>query len=818
MVVQYRICSAAALAAFASMGHGQATAQTANVAVGEVIVTAQKREQNVQQVPLAVLAIGAPALREAGVRDIKDVQVLAAGMTVTSTTSQASTTVRLRGIGTVGDNPGLESSVGVVVDGVYRPRNGAGFGDLGEIERVEILRGPQGTLFGKSTSAGLINIVTVAPSFTFAAEGEATASNYDGWGLAGSVTGPLVEDRVAGRLYVARRKRDGFLDVVTGAGPRTATQDDNQDYWTARGQLLLTPGSGVRARLIADYSKREELCCLAVQTVIGSSPMSRAALLNLVHPGAQATVADPFARVAYANQGSGNTVVDKGLSLQVDAPIGDATLTFITAARDWSSRRGTDWDFTAADIFHRPEGGYNDRFRTLSQEVRLSGDAGPLDWLVGGFAAREIYDGASFLLFGDDYYPFVGGRVLGGAPALIGLTAANTFRPGDGQRDFFKQTGETWALFTDNTLSLTDAWDVTAGVRYTRDYKRLDSTLTTAGGSCAGGLAGFPALAAALGAARAGPIVGGLCLPWENELLDQASGRQTDTDKRWTGSVKTSYRWTPTVMTYAAYGRGYKAGGFNFDRPTTTLVPGPTGLGLQISPTTRFAPELSTAYELGVKTEWLDRRLAVNLAMFQQSFTDFQLNTFLGTSFIVEAIPRVRSRGVELDAVLKEALPGLSLVGGVTYAQAEYGTFVAADLTDPSRFSGLARLPGSRLSFAPLWSATASAAYERPLGAGLIGTASASIKYNSRYNTGSDLAPQKIQPAFAMVNARAGVGPVDRAWFVEAWATNLTNVNHIQAAFNAPLQGGESDPAEIRTYNAFLGQPRIYGVTLRLRR
>ena len=198
---------------------------------------------------------------QAGVRDIKDLQILTPGLTVTSSTSEASTTARIRGIGTVGDNPGLESSVGVVIDGVYRPRNGVGFNDLGDLDRIEVLKGPQGTLFGKSTSAGVINILTAEPSFKPGYDAEATVGNYEAWGVNGSVTGPLVADQLAGRLYVGGHGHEGYDSVVTGAGPSTDRRDNDQNAWNARGQLLYTPNDQLRVRLIADYSDQRQHCC-----------------------------------------------------------------------------------------------------------------------------------------------------------------------------------------------------------------------------------------------------------------------------------------------------------------------------------------------------------------------------------------------------------------------------------------------------------------------------------------------------------------------------------------------------------------------------
>ncbi|MBU2418224.1 MAG: TonB-dependent receptor plug domain-containing protein, partial [Alphaproteobacteria bacterium] len=172
--------SAAVVGAVAFGFAGAASAQDGQAtSIDDIIVTAQKREQNLQDVPIVVTTLSQETLEGAGVRDIKDLQILTPGLIVTSTTNESVTTARIRGVGTVADNPGIESSVGVVIDGVYRSRNGVGFGDLGELSRVEVLKGPQGTLFGKNTSAGVINILTEAPSFTPGFNGEVTAGNFD---------------------------------------------------------------------------------------------------------------------------------------------------------------------------------------------------------------------------------------------------------------------------------------------------------------------------------------------------------------------------------------------------------------------------------------------------------------------------------------------------------------------------------------------------------------------------------------------------------------------------------------------------------------
>ena len=227
-------------------GAVNASATTASSAIlQEVIVTAQKRAQNEQDVPIAVIALSRQQLRDAGVTNIKNLTLLTPGLTVTSTTSENSTTARIRGIGTVGDNVGLESSVGVVIDGVYRPRNGVGFGDIGDIESIEVLEGPQGELFGKNNDAGVINIVTQRPSRSFGVSGEITGGNFDDREVSGSITGP-VGDSSAFRLYAEYEKHAGFMNVETGTG--------EPSRWCRQPQPLHG------ARTVPDHSQQRRQC------------------------------------------------------------------------------------------------------------------------------------------------------------------------------------------------------------------------------------------------------------------------------------------------------------------------------------------------------------------------------------------------------------------------------------------------------------------------------------------------------------------------------------------------------------------------------
>jgi iron complex outermembrane receptor protein len=809
----------------------QAQDETAPTGVDEIIVTAQRREQSLQDVPIVVTSVSGQLLQDAGVRDIKDLTVLTPGLLVTSTTNESVTSARIRGVGTVGDNPGLESSVGVLIDGVYRPRNGVGFGDLGETERIEVLKGPQGTLFGKNTSSGVINIITRSPQFSFGATSEATVGNYGAVGFSTSVTGPFT-DSLAGRLYVAARKRDGFQDVRTGRGPRTDDTDSDQNFYTGRGQLLWRASPDLNVRLIGDYSKRDETCCIGVQVQNGPT----AAVTNGV--GAAIGIGpailappNPDDRLAFANRPTDQEIEDKGLSAEVNwvTPwLGRATLTSVTAVREWETVNGQDSDFTALDLLYRaPDADFFRTFNQFSQEFRLAGETEKVNWLVGAFYAKErLKSGEAFYFGGDlELYldqlvrataaPGSAARTLGLA-ALTGRALGTNVVPGLAQADRYSQESESWAVFGNVSYQVTDKLELTGGLRYTAEDKELASFYRNATGGAAGGaspnpcnpasLATNPALATA-GVTAQTVYVGYFCAPFADPAYNSLNTRQSRTEEEFSGTAKLAYRFNEDVMTYLSYARGYKAGGFNLDRVRIGSAANPSGVGFP-NVNTAFPAEFVDSWELGAKTTLLDRTLLLNATLFWQKYQDYQLNAFNGVAFTVVAVPEVISRGVDVDAIWRTPLEGLSIQGGVTYAESQYGDD-RPDATFQQPAGGFRRLPGSRLSFAPLWSGSLSGTYEHELSDSLMLRANLSAKYTSAFNTGSDLLPAKEQAALTLVNGRIGIGSDDERWTVELWGQNLTDETYLQVAFDGTLQ-----PQQV---NGFLGVPRTYGATLRFK-
>jgi outer membrane receptor protein involved in Fe transport len=374
------------------------------------------------------------------------------------------------------------------------------------------------------------------------------------------------------------------------------------------------------------------------------------------------------------------------------------------------------------------------------------------------------------------------------------------------------------ALFTNNSIRLTDSLELTLGLRYTDESKDLDTQYFNEHGGvgCQALRNNFLALATNPALLPALPTIYGIgCSSFGDPLFNNLATTQSLDEEEWSGTAKLGYRFTADVMSYISFARGYKAGGFNLDRERTNnnLANSPIDPSgpIAVDSDTRFDKELVDSYELGVKTQWLGNSLLLNGAVFYQDYTDFQLNTFTGIQFVVTSLPQVVSQGVDVDVVWYTPLEQLSLQGGITYAETtieDFGTATA--FFRPER-------KNDTLSFAPEVSASLSATFEQPVGSNLLLRSNIGAKYTSEYNTGSNLDRRKIQDALTLVNARVGLGSQDESWTVELWAQNLTDEEYYQVAFDGTLQGSSSGAVPTSTIDAFLGAPRTYGVTARFK-
>ncbi len=352
-----------------------------------IIVTASKRETTLQETPIAVSVTSAEQIEDAQVRDLLDIQTLVPSLRVNQLQSSANTNFIIRGFGNGANNAGIEPSVGVFIDGVYRSRSAAQIGDLPNLQRVEVLRGPQSTLFGKNASAGIISIVTRKPQFEFGGSAELSYGNFNAIVAKADVTGPI-SDTIAFSLAGNINKRDGYAtDLALGS------ETNERDRWGVRGQLLFEPNDDLSFRLIGDYDKIDEVCCAVVNIVDGPTGGAVRVLGGIIDSN------NRFGLTNTANFPSTNKIENYGVSLQTDYSTGPFDITAIGAYRAVRSDTNADSDFTSADLI-----GINDNqgaIDTYTAELRIASDFdGPLNFLVGGYYFKEDIETTGSLLFG----------------------------------------------------------------------------------------------------------------------------------------------------------------------------------------------------------------------------------------------------------------------------------------------------------------------------------------------------------------------------------------------------------------------------------
>ena len=463
----------------------------------EIIVTATKRPQTLQEVPVAVSVVGAETIEKANVKDLLDLQTSVPSLRITQLQNSSQTNFTVRGFGNGANNPGIESSVGVFIDGVYRSRSAAAILDLPTLERVEILRGPQSTLFGKNVSAGAISITTKRPEYEWGGSVEASYGNYSSVNFRGSLTGPISET-LAFRVSGSTNNRDGYYtNLVDG------TDQNERDRWAVRGQLLWEPTDALSVRAIGDYNKIDEVCCGAIQILNGPATQLIGAPVPFGLGAAISPDNDPFAREVALDQSTTNELTGWGGSLQADWDLGGAALTSITSYREQSDDTNTDVDFSGADLAFQPQ--LRD-YETFTQEIRIAstGD-GPLSWLIGGFYFNEDVAFERDVVYGTQIRDFINAQLMippplgpgidiltveGGSQSAAALTTGPTavfpqlgplmpigfgtsFLPGQGVFGDYTMDNESYSIFGQLDYELTDRLTLSGGVAYINDKKRF---------------------------------------------------------------------------------------------------------------------------------------------------------------------------------------------------------------------------------------------------------------------------------------------------------------------------------------------------------
>ena len=766
--------------------HAQESSEEEARTLNTVTITATKREQTLQDVPVAVSVVDDTVIEQAQIQDISDLQSVVPSLRVTTLQSSAQTNFVIRGFGNGANNAGIEPSVGVFIDGVYRSRSAAQIADLPNVQRVEVLRGPQSTLFGKNASAGVISVVTEEPQFEFGGSVEGGISNYNGYNLKGDITGPITEN-LAFSLSAGTNQRDGYVEKLTEGDDLNDRNRSN-----IRGQLLYTPNETSKFRLIADYSNIDELCCAVTNTTNGPT----AGIIELL--GGELNDSDnPFSYTSVINGDPVNDVEDMGISLHADFEFDGFNLASITAYRENDRLDDSDADYTSLDVLYA----FNDtQIETFTQEFRLisNNPDSRVDWLAGAYIFIESIDQNGGIRSGADardYVDFLGG----GAGTLSFLEA--TFGVPDGtfySEDTFTdelgtQDNDTYSLFGQVDYHLTDRLTLTGGLNYTIDNKETSYTAVInypfSGIDLNGtGLEAFQALQFA-------PQF----VDYPNSVED---GKSDDEKLTWT--ARAAFDATDNINVYASAGTGFKSTSWNLSRDSRPFPEDQAALeaaGLdQNNQTygTRFAePEESTVYEMGLKASF--PTLAVNVAIFDQTIENFQSNIFTGTGFVLGNAEEQSTQGVELDATWTPIDP-LTLTFAGTFMDPVYDSYANSSVGD---------LSGEQPSGIHETSISTSATYTKDFANGMTGYIRADYLYESEVQVVDAAEGDPLADVMREVNTVNGAIGLILPNGLEArlWGRNILDDEYFLSAFPGVIQDG--------TVNAYTNAPATYGISLK---
>ena len=769
----------------------------------EVIVTAAKRQQTLQEIPIAVSVVTAETIEQAQVLDIKDLQTLVPSLRVTQLQGSAQTNFIIRGFGNGANNAGIEPSVGVFIDGVYRSRVGSALADLPKLERIEVLRGPQSTLFGKNASAGVISVTTAKPDLTgFSGSVGATVGNYSQSIVRGDVSGPL-SDNLGFSLSGSVNERDGYFDNLT-----LGTDSNELDRWNFRGQLLWTPSDRMEVRLITDAEEIDEVCCGVANLVDGPT----GGVVRLL--GGDLVSNDPFAYGNYLDFDPRNEIETQGTSLHIDYDFSNVTLTSITAFRTLDQFQSGDVDYTSARLILPEAGDFrNTEIETFTQEIRLASNGdGPLQWVAGAFYFNEeVVQDETFGL-GPDFRSYVdvllaaagAPGALGGVEAALGLPAGAIYATGTGnQSERYTLDDETLSLFVQFDYDLTDALTLTAGMNHTQSEK--DASANVVNDNLFGAL---PLDALGLGALSSVQFLPPI-INYPNSVED---GKSDDSDTTYT--VRLAYDLTSEINVYAGVSTGFKATSWNLSQdsgpipadvarllaaadpvlPNVGFGPGAANFAVG----TRFAdPEESLVYELGLKGQW--NTVSLNMAIFMQEIDGFQSNVFSGTGFNLANAGKQSTDGVEVELTWLP-VDGLRIGFAATWLDPLYDSFTGALGPD-----GPMDLSGEKPSGIPELSTNTNISYSFEL----LGAYSY-VRLEHVYeedvqvvdNIPSSIAGREVN----MINASAGMSWSNGLEF-NLWGRNMFDDEYLLSAFPSVAQSG--------SISGYPNQPATYGLTLK---
>ncbi|MFT3965441.1 MAG: TonB-dependent receptor [Sphingobium sp.] len=758
-----------------------AAAEAEEAGSGEILVTARRREERLQDVPVAVTAVSGDTLNIQHLDRVADFAAKLPNFSAVQQNTRVSG-LYVRGLGGNASNDGAESGVGLIVDNVFFTHVGFSWLDFVDLDHVELVRGPQGTLLGKNTTIGAVIVTTKKPSFKRELNLEAGYANFGRYQIRGNVTGPLIDDVLAFRLTGYRDQSNGWLrNKVDGR----KYLDVNR--WAVRGQLLLTLPDFTNRLIAEQYETREYnnfYPPYADVTTFANGATRGAAWENKLRSIFGYTPNYNAPDNADYNTQDRITSRVTGVSNQFDWEIGRHTLTSVTAWRKLRFRPSNDSDGSPFSILRA---GFDVDVDQYSQELRLASPTdGAFDYQVGAYFLREDLISNNRSIFQSDSTRYF---LTGSVPDAFLLPL---ILDGVEYRQVGKAQITSGALFGQGTWHATDRLALTAGIRYTREKKKASNRGESFGGTpLVGPLAALAPARDAVLAAFGGNVAATATEPGGTFYL---SGSETTTG--WSWLVNPSYKVSEDVLLYASVSHGEKSGAANL-----SATPGKPLL---------IAPEKSTAYEVGVKTSFADKRGTFNINLYWNDITNFQAqqvdpNRFALGSYLGN-VGKVRLRGVEAEGVFAIA-PGINLSATGAFNDAIYRSYPNGPV--PVEYSNVVTSldwSGKRVVGAAKWSGQVSFDVDQPVSDRLNATFYANQTYRSKTNLLNPFSVYGRQEGYGLTNAGIGLRDADDRWSVVAWGRNL---------FDKRYYVGVGTATAVNPFIGVLGDPRTYGVTVK---
>ena len=750
----------------------------------EVIVTAQQRAESLQDVPVSVAAVTAEKMSSAGIVDLQGLSELVPNFSINET--GISTTVTIRGISS-GINPGFEQSVGIYNDGIFYGRDQLARIPMMDMERVEVLRGPQGILFGKNSIAGAVSQITAKPTDEF--EGSITALYEPEHGeqdLRVVVSGPIAEG-LSGRLAILDRTLDGYVF-------NTVSNQDEQreDEQVIRASLKWDVNEDVTANLKVSRSTFDVVGRnMEVYNSVGTP--DHITILNML----QGYPVESGLNYSADNNGhfSNNEVND--VTLNIDWDMDGFSLSSVTGYVEYEFDELCDCDFTGATVF---DAARQEEYQQFSQEFRFTSDlGGDFDYIGGVFFQTTELKYNDQIILPDP-------TVISTALALLGANALVPFTPGSSTDRAFNQEGDIWAAFAQGTWNISETLRITAGGRYTQETKDANRKQTHKANAAFGGQYQSPVTADPISGAY--NVLYGI---FAIEAYDTITGELDDSS--FTPVVTLEWDASEDTMAYLTWTKGFKSGGFDArsnGHPDVTVTNAQKS-GNQITGSWEFDREEATSIELGSKMSLADGAAELSLALYMTEYSDLQVSQFDGTlGFNVTNAGEATVQGLEADGRWA-VTDHVTLTGSAAYLDFNYDKFPNSQcyfqqVANSPDFPGLCDVGGQRKEYTPELQANLGAAWVGDVGEGLVLQASVDIAYMDDYLYAANLDPATKQDATTMVNGRLALSDADGTWEVALIGRNLTDETVINFGGNTPLAGTLTGGAG-NSYYAFVNRP-----------